>query len=136
MSTKPETKFYTAIHRKIPKVVYRMKNNNPYIGGIPDCWYSGNLSDLWVEYKWIPRIPKRGSVKPADKLSALQLDWLKDRYGEGRPVAVIVGCPVGGVVFEDLTWVEELSANEFLARVQSQAQLAEWITARVYTNTR
>lgn len=136
MSQKPETKFYSAIHRKIPKAVYRMKNNNPYLGGVPDCYYSGNIADMWIEYKWLPRVPKRGSVAPTKLLSDLQIDWLRGRHKEGRSVAVVIGCPTGGVVLDGLTWEKELSASEFVARVQSQAQLAEWITTRVQANTR
>jgi hypothetical protein len=39
-----------------------MKNNNPYNSGIPDVWYSADLSDMWVEYKFLPSVPQRGIV--------------------------------------------------------------------------
>jgi hypothetical protein len=36
--------------------------------------------------------------------SALQEIWLKDRYIEGVSVAVILGTPLGGIVFTRLAW--------------------------------
>lgn len=82
-----ETNFYRSIHKLLPKEVYRVKMSNPYVGGIPDCWYSGVGGDLWVEYKW-------GS----NGLSALQLDWITKRRAEGRKVWVIVGNKEGGTI--------------------------------------
>jgi hypothetical protein len=56
VSSKPETTFIQSIHRHLPKEVYREKMANPYRGGTPDVWYSGYKSDLWVEYKFIPKL--------------------------------------------------------------------------------
>lgn len=100
-----------------------MKNNNPYIGGIPDCWYSGKARDLWVEYKFLQRVPVRAAVM-AD-LSALQIQWLNNRYAEGRQVAVIIGCKEGGVILTDLQW--ELSQPDFKAQLRDRKALAESI---------
>lgn len=130
VAKKPETKFHDAIHKNLPKYVYRMKNNNPYIGGIPDCWYSYNR-DMWIEYKWMPRDRVRGTVSVVKMFQPLQESWIRSRHEEGRTVAVIVGCPSGGVVFPGVTWEEELTASEFNSRVQSRTQLAEWILTQV-----
>lgn len=85
----PETRFYRSIHKLLPPSVYRVKMSNPYVGGIPDCWYSGPAGDLWIEYKW-------GS----NGLSALQKDWIDKRRAEGRNVWLISGTKDGG-------WVEK-----------------------------
>ena len=75
-----------------------MKNNNPYNSGIPDVWYSADLSDMWVEYKFLPSVPQRGIVDAKRVgLSALQSAWLAGRHKEHRNVAVIVGVPGGGM---------------------------------------
>lgn len=131
MAAKPETVFSVAVNRKLPATIYRMKNNNPFIGGIPDFWYSAVNDDLWVEYKYIPRIPQRGVVSPAKLLSALQTQWLNGRYTEGRKVAVIIGCPSGGVVLTERKWEQDLSAQQFNSLVFSKTQLAEWISSQV-----
>jgi hypothetical protein len=106
-----------------------MKNNNPYIGGIPDVWYSNETGDLWVEYKYLPSVPKRGSVRI--NLSALQIQWLKERYAEGRNVAVIVGCPLGGVLFKHLEWEEVVTPQQFAKKLVSKKQLASLIVSNL-----
>ena len=136
MAVKPETTFSKGVLAHIPRDVYHMKNNNPYLGGVPDLWFSGNSADLWVEMKYLPRVPRRDSVVPTELLSKLQAQWLERRHKEGRQVAVIIGCPDGGVVLPGITWQDEISATSFVARIQSRPALAQWIIERVNTNTR
>lgn len=131
MAAKPETRYTDKIHRKLPSTIYHMKNNNPYIGGIPDNWYSGMRGDLWVEYKYLERVPTRATVAPLKLLSALQAQWLHDRYCEGRNVAVVIGCPLGGVLLTDLAWQRELSAENFKSLILSNESISEWITNQV-----
>jgi len=103
--------------------------NNPYRGGTADWWYSGNLCDLWVEYKFLPRVPQRGDMTPERYgLTALQLDWLHRRHVEGRNVAVIVGTPKGGVIMRDLAWETHISPIKFTAGILERRALADWIT--------
>ena len=136
MAVKPETTFSKGVLSHIPRSVYHMKNNNPYLGGVPDLWFSGNSADLWVEVKYLPRVPRRDSVVPTELLSKLQAQWLERRHREGRQVAVIIGCPDGGVVLPGITWQDEISAASFVERIQSRPALAQWITERVNINTR
>lgn len=131
MSAKPETNFIAKVHKTIPKTVYRMKNNNQYTGGIPDVWYSGCQSDLWVEYKYLPRVPSRAVVDPKKLLSALQLQWLNGREQEGRNVAVIIGCPTGGAILTNGAWNDEIPAKDFGTLIRSSTDLALWIMGRV-----
>ncbi len=107
-----------------------MKTHNPYIGGIPDMFYSGVASDLWVEYKF-EVLPKREGTMIAPNLSALQLDWLQGRYTEGRNVAVIIGCKEGGVIFDrPIDWGQPISKEEFMNHLMNRHQIAEWIMER------
>lgn len=129
MSVKPESSFIKKVHGKLPAVVYREKTHNAYRGGTPDVYYSAPASDLWVEYKFIARIPVRAQVT-AD-LSALQKLWLDGRHAEGRSVAVIVGCPDGGVIYQRGEWHTPLTPEEFRGRLQSVDDLANWI--KTYT---
>lgn len=127
MSAKPETTFTAAVHRHLPKTLHRVKNHNSFTGGIPDCWYSGHKSDLWVEYKFVPKLPEQ--FTPA--LTALQSQWLKARHAEGRNVAVIVGAPEGGVILRNLEWGNSMSRTDFLRKLKSRAELAAWICQEV-----
>lgn len=105
--------------------------NNPYSSGTPDFWFSGAKRDLWVEYKWLPRNPARGVVTPKKLLTPLQCDWLDGRYAEGRSVAVIVGCPAGGVILTKGGWNNEYSAAVFNSLVIDRKALAAWIQSQV-----
>lgn len=131
LAAKPETTFTASIHKLLHKQIYHMKNNNQYVGGIADVWYSGLGGDLWVEYKYLPRTPSRAAVKPLTLLSALQAAWLKDRFKEGRNVAVVIGCPDGGVVLTRLAWENEIPAKDFVTLLRSKKELAEFVLEQV-----
>ena len=128
--SKPETRFYTAVHKELPAAVYRVKINNPYVGGIPDCWYSGTGGDLWVEYKWIASLPKRAVVVVPKLLSGLQKDWLTARHEEGRSTAVVLGSPEGAWVFEGLSWEQPIHPDEIRAHGLTKQQVADYIQTR------
>lgn len=125
---KPETTFRLKIERKLPRKLHREKMNNPYRGGTADSWYSGDASDLWVEYKFLPRVPQRGIIDANRMgLTALQLQWLRGRYEEGRNVAVICGTPAGGVIMRDLEWEAGLTVDLFNGRTVKIDDLSYWI---------
>lgn len=132
MSAKPETTFITSVHKHLPlkSKLHREKMNNPYSSGTADVWYSGSGGDLWVEYKFIPRIPQRGVVDPVKLLTPLQLQWLDGRYDEGRNVGVIIGCSTGGVLLRDRLWWTELTPAQFTSLIRSRSDLAEWIVGQ------
>lgn len=128
--SKPETRFYTAVHKRLPPEVYRVKTANPYTGGIPDCWYSGTAADLWVEYKWLDPLPKRAPVRAFKLLSGLQREWLTGRHEEGRNTVVILGTPVGAWVFEGLSWQQPLDPDKIRAHGLTKQQVADYIHTR------
>ena len=132
MSQGPENTFIDSVHKHLPAYVYRMKNHNAYVGGVPDMWYSGSVSDLWVEYKFI-EVPRCGATlidltsgkRPT--LSHLQQNWLRSRHEEGRKVGVVVGSKIGGVWFEGVDWERPLSAVAFTQACFSRSALAQTI---------
>lgn len=126
----PENSFIKGVHTYLPsESPYHMKNHNAYTGGVFDVWYSGEVADLWVEYKFIV-VPKRDSTiidlrtgtKPA--MSDLQQLWGKGRYAEKRNVAVIIGCKEGGVWLPGISWDTSWSTAQFRAKIVSRAELA------------
>ncbi len=129
MSSKPENTFIQAVHKHLDRSVHREKMCNPYRSGTPDVWYSGAESDLWVEYKFIPRIPKNADI--IVDLSPRQLEWITARRQEGRHVVVIVGSPKGGVVLENGDWERPISPASFIAQLLPRAELAGWISNKV-----
>lgn len=126
MSRKPETTFIGSVHKHLPDEPYHMKNNNQYVGGIADVWYSGTKNDLWVEYKFII-IPARETTLIKPEFSALQIEWLDGRLKEGRNVAAIIGCKEGGVVVRGGAWGEPLTPAQFRQRLLHRKEIAAWI---------
>lgn len=136
MARGPENNFISSVHKHLPVKLYRMKNSNPYNGGIADVWYSGKGRDLWVEYKFI-EVPKRPDTvidlisgkNPA--ISYLQQEWLRSRHEEGRNVGVIVGSKDGGIWLPGLAWNQTFQAKEFLTHLRTRKELAEEIVKEV-----
>ena len=125
MPSTPENKFIASIHRHIPQV-YKEKMHNTYRGGTPDVYYSGNLGDIWVEYKYLSRLPKQ--VLP--NLSALQQVWLNSRHAEGRNVMVIVGWADGGVILTNREWMVPMDKEVFIARSLHRKEVATFILSK------
>lgn len=133
MSTKPETRFYTAVHKLLPKELHREKMANPYRGGTADVWYSGNADDLWVEYKWLAKVPVKADIRVYELLSPLQLQWLRERRQEGRNVVVILGSPDGAWIYEYGKWEEDLPVAAFRMQNWSKQEVADYIRGRTMT---
>ena len=132
MAQKPENSFRASVHRHLPNTVQHDKMNNPYSAGIADDLYCGARADLWVEYKFLPKVPVRADVDPVKLLSDLQRDWINERYvrtqeSDERHVAVVIGCSEGGVILTDLAWNHPIKADDFKRRIVPRRGVAEWI---------
>jgi len=128
--SQPEHLFHARINRRLPRQVYAEKMHNIYRGGTPDYWYSGFKADLWVEYKWVKKLPVKADVKTG--LSGLQKLWLNDAWKKGRNVCVIIGAPTGCVVLQNGAWNEDISRGKFVVTEQA---VAEWIIWEVHDPT-
>ena len=133
MSRKPETQFTNSVHTHLPPPtqLHREKMHNIYRSGTFDCWYSGNLADLWIEYKFKPSFPIQDRFILAG-LSPNQIRWGAGRYKEGRNVIVIVGYPQGGVIYyKPDEWEHKgLDVTELTNRLMSRKELANYICFR------
>jgi hypothetical protein len=133
----PENQFISSVHHHFPPMsqLHREKNHNTYRCGTADEWYSGNLDDLWIEYKYEPQFPVRDRfIIP--NCSPRQVRWLRGRFTEGRNVLVIVGYPIGGVVYYNpVEWEERgIDLSTIQERLMSRKELAEYIIARIHIN--
>lgn len=127
MAQKPETRFIQRINRLLPLKcgLHYEKMNNPYRRGTADSWYSGVDGDLWIEWKYLPTLPK--VIHPQKLLHPLQTAWLNGRFREGRNVAVVIGCPEGGVILEKEEWTKEIMKQDFLEQLKSATEIACFI---------
>lgn len=129
---KPENSFIAGVHKYLPPIseLHREKMANPYSSGTADWWYSGKY-DIWIEYKFLMLPKKDGTVidlmNEKKFLTALQADWLRERYNEGRNVYVITGCSEGGVLYKDRAWEHPITTRQFKENLLSRRELAETI---------
>lgn len=129
MALKPESKFIQKINKLVTG--YKVKLNVQFNNGIPDCYYSGDKGEAWIEYKWVPKLPVRAGTEVHIDLSPGQLLWLHGRCKEGRNIAVIVGSPEGCVVLTDCRWEKPVSAEQFRNLMVSPADASVWINRHV-----
>ena len=133
--TTPENTFIASVHAHLPppSKLYRMKNHNAYTAGVADSWYSGQgpgSRDLWIEWKFI-KVPVRDDTLIVPNLSALQTDWLNERYVEGRNVWVGIGSKDGGIFLHAMEWEQPFSAKEFRRTMFKRKELASMIASFV-----
>ena len=122
--------FIKAVHRKLPPEIYRWKIHDTYTGGVPDTWYAGPAGTIFVEYKYINRLPKKPTTKIKGGLSALQLAWLDRMWSYNLLVAVIIGSTKGAVIQIDQNWHKSLTVGDFESGLDV-SEVATWLTNRV-----
>jgi hypothetical protein len=127
MAPKPENVFRGKVHKLLPRKIYQMKTSSPYLGGVWDDYYESPAGMLWVEYKFIEKLP-RGVLLP--DMSPLQLNWGDRLLANGRPCAVCVGVGRGrgaqGVWFTDGAWITGTPVPELeLLTIQQIADMIE-----------
>ena len=134
-----EHSYIKAIHRLLPSSVYKWKINDNFHGGVADAYYSGEGGDLWVEYKYISKPPKRPTTAIKTCLTDQQLNWLESRQGEGRSVALIIGitAPEGfkgrdNIIVTDLD--QEITLDSFSSSAIDKRGVADYIIDTVLTN--
>jgi len=130
---KPENQFIKGVHKYLKGGPYFEKMSNPWRSGTPDVWYSGDKGDIWIEYKYVPYIPRSNEILP--DLSPRQRKWLNDRMSEGRRVAVILGSPDGAVIYVNGQWNQPLSTAQVVERLVSRQSIASWIRDQVGETT-
>ena len=115
-----ESGFIATVSKKLPPEIYAWKINARFAPGVPDCWYCGPDGDLWCEWKFVHKMPKKH--KP--RLSKKQADWLDARYDQGRNVAVLVGSLEGTAIYLNKDW----NSQQKVVKLYGRQQIADWIT--------
>lgn len=125
--------YIKSVNRHI-NLSWQWKVNDNFTSGIPDCFYEGTARDLWVEYKYIRRFPKKPGTlidltRTDEYLSKLQQLWLERRVHLRGDAWVICGSEHGGVIFRTLAWQRAIEASTFKAIALPQRQIASIINA-------
>jgi hypothetical protein len=120
-----EADFTRYIMGKLPRNIYKWKIMNVMQNGVPDCYFSGSAGDLWIEVKYLSRLPKKPDTKFKINVSELQNQWLTARSNEGRNVAVILGSKEGCRIFDQNDWSIPITRIDL---IHTRADIVEWIT--------
>ena len=121
-----EAAFIKKVNRALSSAIYKWKINDPYHGGVPDAYYSGPGDFCFVEYKYNPKLPVRGTSKINFMLSAQQELWLHKQQSFGIPVFVIAGCEDKVVHLRtDFSKVNHYVKNTFLEEASTFKELVE-----------
>lgn len=105
-------------------------NNN----GTPDRYIDGPASDLWVEFKFLPRTPK--VLRPYELLSAQQMAWLKRRGSRGNAI-VVIGFRVserkalGLVLAAPTEWEIDHTKDEYSVQLLTNIEVSNYLARRV-----
>jgi hypothetical protein len=122
-----EHSFIRAVHRNLPSELFRWKIHDTFAGGVPDAFYAGPASTLFVEYKYLKTLPKRDDTYLRTSLSPQQIHWLNTMHDYTQPVAVVIGAEQSAVVLLDKRWNTNISRSHFLKAAISFTEIANWI---------
>jgi hypothetical protein len=125
-----ERNLIAAILRKLPKQLHSqsMTAGSATQNGIPDRYFDGPTSDLWVEFKQLKSMPRNGIARGA--YTPLQIAWMERRFNNSakQNVIGIVGLPDRRVClqFTPSEWKEGTPIDRRATSIEGAAQ---WIAA-------
>ena len=132
MSRGPEAHFKSGINTFAKNFIYVESMANPYRRGTPDVYYEGPKGCLWVEYKFLKRIPSQFYY--TDILSPFQVKWIKRAISNNVKCAIVVGHFSKGII-EFIKKPEqlhnELLKDSFYSKLINKRQIAEQIIKQI-----
>jgi len=136
MSKGPEGRYIDKIHRQLDPRIYKMKMNMGMGApiGIPDYYYEGDKTNLWIEYK-VLQTPSWNTTRkiPYRQITASQKLWIKRAYKNNQKVYVIMGDKDGnGIVINPYT-LEHPQPLSYHT-IKSPKEIAEEIACLVLAN--
>tara|TARA_Y100000389_G_scaffold34180_1_gene29063 strand:- start:4292 stop:4681 length:390 start_codon:yes stop_codon:yes gene_type:complete len=118
--------FIKSVHNKLSKEVYKWKIHDTYTGGVPDAFYAGPAGVLFVEYKYIPKLPSRNNTSLNFKISQLQIQWLQNALDYPLKVALIIGHQSSGYILTR-SFDSKVTKEDFITGHYSVSSIAKWI---------
>ena len=87
--------------------------------------YSGPSGVLFVEYKYVPKLPKKATTNIRHTLSPLQLQWL-ERMKTSANAALVVGVEDSCIILVD-DFATNICKTRYLEEKQSRKEAANFI---------
>jgi hypothetical protein len=96
-----EHNFIKAVHRYLPSELFRWKIHDTYAGGVPDAFYLGPASALFIEYKYVKKLPARPTTILRTSLSKQQELWLNRLHDCSFPGWYVIGAEDRCIIVKD-----------------------------------
>lgn len=119
--------FIRAVHAHLPPELFRWKIHDSFAGGVPDAFYAGPASSLFVEYKYVKSLPQRGNTQIRTCLTPQQKYWLDRLHDLNQPVALILGSGKLALVILAKQWNTNPTKQCFLEQAVAFEEAANWI---------
>lgn len=104
------------------------KINDNFAGGVPDAWFLGKGTTLWIEFKFLQELPKKGDTVLKPNLSKQQALWLSKLYNAEQPCAVVIGLPKEAIIIVDpMIWERGMLTKQARKNLITHDNLVEWI---------
>ena len=93
-----EHSFIKSVHRRLPPEIFKWKIHDTFTGGVPDVMYGGPSGILFVEYKYVPKLPVKDSTLIKTTLAPNQIQWLNRMKDCNQKTAVIIGIEKNAII--------------------------------------
>lgn len=124
-----EHSFIKSVHRYLSPDVFKWKIHDTFAGGVPDSFYAGPAGILFVEYKYIKKLPVRDNTLLKTSLSVNQIQWLNRMTDFNQRAAVVIGCEDTAVILLDKQWTTNISKSYYIEHAIPRKSVATWIEA-------
>lgn len=126
--------FIKSVHRYLPSDVFVWKIHDTFAGGVPDAFYAGPAGILFVEYKYVKKLPSKDTTAIRTSLSVQQALWLDRMVNSKQHAALVIGCEQLAVALVNGQWNVPLLKDDYVKRAVSRKEIAGWITEVVCGN--
>lgn len=121
-----ESQFTSNVHKRVTKNVHCWKIRDDFNNKKVDAFYRykcGLGSPTWIEYKYIKKLPKRGTTVIKPDLTAGQREFLNDANRAGESGLVIIGYKSQGVILKPHEF-DGITTEQFTQRLMTYNDLA------------
>ena len=124
-----EYSFIRSIHHKLPSDIFKWKIHDSFAAGVPDALYAKN-SILFVEYKYIKKIPVKPTTLIKTSISPMQVSWL-DNMKCAAHSALIIGSPNNIYIKLD-NFSEKITKEMFMEKKVTILDVVGFIVNKTY----
>lgn len=137
-----ESDYTSRVHSKLSANIKAWKIRDDFQGGVPDAYYMHLKPDtdcpqpMFIEYKFLQKLPAKDSTVIKPDLSKLQIKWLEDIIkSKSAKARVVIGAKMGHTSKGIMLNLEEallgISCAEFKKRCIEYDKMAELIEVEI-----